>query len=290
MKVGFFCKYHTLDAAQQFSKAAVNLNIDFTVIPYDSYTPSILDQFTHIILRYDDKGYDRIATILNDSNHYPNLVVLDKETRTNLPFNFRSKRECGNAYVKSNLPYLRSLALDSNEQLTQVEEVLGFPVMVKKAISSQNEGNHTIDTMDQLFGYFKTNNIHDYQIQKYIPQYITFKFFVFRDTIIGNYRTRDTTADKSAKSLFRREKLFCKSLPEGHVRYQEFKRISFGAINVLKADLVSVDIMLAYREKRIDSVLLEANLSPRFESFAKQTGIDLPKHVLQYLSREINGG
>jgi glutathione synthase/RimK-type ligase-like ATP-grasp enzyme len=226
--------------------------------------------------------HSQVLTAVAQLRQFGRVKVFDADYYA-LPFDFRSKRECGNFYQSMSVPYPPSISLTDVSNLSRVQE-MGFPVVVKEAISSGARGIHFIDDLPGLERFFGSGeDIGKYQIQKRYVQNVTYRFLYGRKELLGHYRTRDEM--RSARRLFTDSNVGGNQLKIGTNSYLQAIRICAQVMEATRADLIGIDILFGNSNGSIMPFLLEANLNPQFRRFEEETGRGVAPSVIELVQR-----
>lgn len=156
--------------------------------------------------------------------------------------------------------------------------VLHYPFIIKKNISSQGKDVHKIEKFSDLKPYKKI--IKNYVFQPFIENKGDFRIFVIgnkvhgvilRTGMEGEYRnniSRGGSANKfTDASLLKKIHPFAKKL-----------------VKLFGCDYAGVDLIYDTKEKKLR--FMEMNFMPQWSGFAKATGVDVAKELINYAYKQ----
>ncbi len=147
---------------------------------------------------------------------------------------------------------------------------IGFPMVIKKRLSSRSKGNFLIENEEQMEEKIKALELDKYIFQKYSQAEQDLRVLVLKDRVLGcvsrHMHVRDGNR-LAVKGMDKVEKVD--------------ERIISDALKIrsyLGADLVGFDVLV---DKNNNYFFIEANLSPQFGSFMQTTEINVAKRIIE---------
>lgn len=154
----------------------------------------------------------------------------------------------------------------------------GTPLIAKKRISSRNKGNYIIRSKDEFDNFFKINNIDDFILQKLINLIHDYRLLFYKRRFIGALEREVKLSSKI------NNKFTIRGLNSMHIDHKELPLddcLKF--IDFTKADFLGIDII----QDNESFYFIEANISPQFASFSKNTGINVAKIIAEDIATNI---
>ncbi|MCX6811419.1 MAG: RimK family alpha-L-glutamate ligase, partial [Candidatus Berkelbacteria bacterium] len=167
--------------------------------------------------------------------------------------------------------------LNMTDVKTQAK-ILGFPLIVKKQMSSKGRGVMLAKNYKELKRIIKNEDLSLLFLQQYIPSN-----FDIRVLVLGN-KTLGAMKRTAKKGDFR------SNVAQGGTAevYPLNKKIISLAISAAKAsgnEFAGVDIMIDSKNR---PYILESNRAPQFEGFEKATGINVAREIVKYIEKRAN--
>lgn len=218
-----------------------------------------------IILRDPyNTGLDFSQILRSILSKYKAQVLLDSEYMFKYP-DYEDKLSQLGIFSKLGLNYPES-----------VETFVDSPIIAKKRISSRNKGNYIIRNHDEFIEFFKLNKKEEFILQKLIDVKHDYRLLFYKKSYLGALE-RDVSLSEKSRNKFlikardSRIHLDAKKLP-----IKECLRF----IDATKADFIGIDII----EDDQQFYFIEANLSPQFERFVRNTGVNVPRIIAEDLN------
>jgi len=155
-----------------------------------------------------------------------------------------------------------------NVELAKKE--VGFPMVMKKRLSSRSKGNFLIENNEQLDEKTKSSDLDKYIFQRYTPAEQDLRVLVLEDNVLGCVSRHMHVRDENRLSV--------KGMDKVEQIDERIKRDAMKIRDYLGADLVGFDVLV---NKKNDYFFIEANLSPQFGSFMQTTKINVANKIIE---------
>lgn len=240
----------------------------------------LLDQTRDIRLRFasDDKIMIRWPWDSNDTSIEYNSIVkylcekfqenicLDFDCLNKFSPNYEDKYFQSQVFEKLGVSCPKTIL--GNVELAKKE--IGFPMVIKKRLSSRSKANFLIENEEQLKEKVSNLELDEYVFQKYTQAQLDLRVLVLKDKVLGCVSRHMHVRDENRLSV------------KGMDTVEEVDaRITDDAMKIrsyLGADLVGFDVLV---DKKNDYYFIEANLSPQFGTFMQTTGINIARAIIE---------
>lgn len=248
--------YYYEDMTYKNGQIKVMNEVDFDVNPND-----------HIILRdpYNDFiDYSFFLRLI--VMRYYKQILIDRDCYLNFPM-YEDK------LYQSYLFERVGVSTPSTSYMS--DEVVGlnnFPCIIKLRVSSRAKGVYIINSREEFENFFMKNKMEDHIIQEYIEIEEDYRVIVFGDEILGIVeRSPKFLGENKISKVKVIKSLSIDILPE------KIKQECLIIVKELEADLVGLDVV---KSKNEEYYFIEANLSPQFNSFQRESGVNVVKRIL----------
>ncbi len=233
---------------------------------------------TQLNIKYDDKIIIRWPWDASDTSieynyivnylcaRYPKNISLDFECLNKFSPDYEDKYFQYQLFIKLGISAPKVIL--GTDQLS-VESKIGFPIVIKKRISSRSKGNFLIENRSQFEQKIKNLDLSKYIFQEYIRAKEDYRVLVLGRKVLGTVSRYMHLRDGnrlSVKGMENVTKINSKIVSDA-------KKIQ----NELGADFVGFDVLIG--ENR-DYFFIEANLSPQFGLFAETTGTNVGAELI----------
>jgi RimK family alpha-L-glutamate ligase len=178
-------------------------------------------------------------------------------------------------FNKASLPIPKTIQSLNMEDIKVQAKVLGFPLVVKKQMSSKGRGVMLAKNFKQLEKIIKNEDLSLLFLQQYIPSNFDIRVLVLGNKALGAMKRTAKKGD------------FRSNIAQGGRAkvYPLNEKIMSLAIKTAKAsgnEFAGVDIMI---DKKNRPYILESNRAPQFDGFEHATGINVAQEIVKYIER-----
>jgi ribosomal protein S6--L-glutamate ligase len=178
-------------------------------------------------------------------------------------------------FSKAGLPIPKTIQpLNIGDIKTQTK-VLGFPLIVKKQMSSKGRGVMLAKNFKQLGELLKNEDLSLLFLQQYIPSNFDVRVLVLGGRILGAIK-------RTAKKGEFRSNIAQGGTAEVYLLNKKIGSLAIAAAKASGNEFAGVDIMIDSKNK---PYILESNRAPQFKGFEEATGINVAQEIVKYIER-----
>jgi len=246
-------------SAKLIAEEAKKISLDYCIIFYKNIKKKIhIKKESKIILRDPYQGGDYSRKMKQILSKYYSQVILDKKC-------FRKFSQYEDKLFQVKFFQKNKVSVPP---IFSAKKIYACPIVIKKRISSRGKGNWLIESQEEQDSFFKKNQLKDYIIQKFEKPEKDFRILILNNKILGIV---------SRRIKYKRDKTIKVKVLKGKARLpQKIKTESLRLAQKLGADFVGIDVI--YSKKKY--YFIEANLAPQFKGFARATGINVAKKII----------
>jgi len=156
------------------------------------------------------------------------------------------------------------------ENVDLAKKEIGFPMVIKKRLSSRSKGNFLIENESQLVRRLDGLDLSQYIFQEYTKAEQDLRVLFLGNEILGCVSRHMHIREENRLAVKGMDKV--EGVDERIVKDAQKIRTYLGA------DLVGFDVLI---DENNNYFFIEANLSPQFGSFIQTTGINVAKKIVE---------
>ena len=181
-------------------------------------------------------------------------------------------------FNKAGLPIPKTIQpLNINEVKAQAK-ALGFPLIVKKQMSSKGQGVMLAKNFKELEKIVKNEDLSLLFLQQYIPSNFDIRVLVLGDKALGAMK-------RTAKKGDFRSNVAQGGTAEVYPLNEKIKSLAISAAKASGNEFAGVDIVIDSKNR---PYILESNRAPQFEGFEEATGINVAQEIVKYIEKRAN--
>lgn len=223
-----------------------------------------------IIIRWpwdaDDTSIEHNLIVKYLCEKFQENICLDFDCLNKFSPDYEDKYFQSQVFEKLNISTPKTVL--GNVELAKKE--IGFPMVIKKRISSRSKGNFLIENKEQFNEKIKSLGLDKYIFQKYTQVEQDLRVLVLKDNVLGCVSRHMHVRDENRLSV--------KGMDKVEEIDERIKRDAIKIRTYLGADLVGFDVLVDSDNKYF---FIEANLSPQFGTFTQTTEINVAKKIIE---------
>lgn len=177
---------------------------------------------------------------------------------------------------KAGLPVPTTIQVLKNNGLKDAAQKLGFPLIIKKQMSSKGLGVMLVKNNKELLAEIKNEDLAQILLQKYIPSNYDIRVLVLGNKALGAMkRTAKAGEFRSNVAQGGRAEVF----PLDNI----LKKLAVAAAKASGNEFAGVDIILDSKNR---PYILESNRAPQFEGFERATGVNVALKIVKYIEKK----
>lgn len=201
-------------------------------------------------------------------------IVLDERLATERYIT--SKISSSIKFNRAGLPIPRTIQPLSREDIELSAKKLGYPLIVKKQMSSKGRGVMLVKNFKQLNELLKNEDLSLLFLQQYIISNFDIRILVLGSRVLGAMK-------RTAKKGDFRSNVAQGGTAETYLLNKKLKKLALKAAKASGNELAGVDIMIDAKNK---PYILESNRAPQFEGFEQATGINVAQEIVKYIEKK----
>lgn len=223
-----------------------------------------------IIIRWpwdaDDTSIEYNSIVKYLCEKFQENICLDFDCLDKFSPNYEDKYFQSQVFEKLDVSTLKTVLGD----VELAKKEVGFPMVMKKRLSSRSKGNFLIENSEQLDEKTRSSDLDKYIFQKYTPAEQDLRVLVLKGSVLGCVSRHMHVRDENRLSV--------KGMDKVEQIDERIKRDAMKIRDYLGADLVGFDVLV---DKNGEYFFIEANLSPQFGSFMQTTKINVANKIIE---------
>lgn len=176
-------------------------------------------------------------------------------------------------FNKASLPIPRTIQPLNMEDVKVQAKVLGFPLIVKKQMSSKGRGVMLAKNFKQLEKIIKNEDLSLLFLQQYIPSNFDIRVLVLGNKALGAMK-------RTAKKGDFRSNIAQGGRAEVHPLNEKIMSLAIKTAKASGNEFAGVDIMFDPKNR---PYILESNRAPQFDGFEHATGVNVAQEIVKYI-------
>ncbi len=213
------------------------------------------------------------ALLLADYLEQNEKIVIDRRLATSRYIS--SKFSSLIKFQKAGLNTPRTIQPLKKDNLEIMALKLGYPLILKKQMSSKGLGVMMVKNFKQLEKLLKNEDLSLLFLQQYIPSNFDIRVLVLGNKALGAMK-------RTAKKGDFRSNVAQGGTAEVYPLNVRIKKLAIKAAKASGNEFAGVDIMFDNKNK---PYILESNRAPQFEGFEHATGINTAQEIVKYIEK-----
>lgn len=180
-------------------------------------------------------------------------------------------------FIKAGLLIPRTTQPLNGVDLKSCAQKLGYPLVVKKQMSSKGQGVMLVKNFKELSDVVKNEDLSLLFLQQYIPSDFDIRVLVLGRCALGAIK-------RTAKKGDFRSNIAQGGTAEVYPLTNKLKKIAIASAKASGNEFAGVDIMFNSRNR---PYILESNRAPQFKGFEEATGINVAREIVKYIERRV---
>lgn len=223
-----------------------------------------------IIIRWpwdaDDTSIEYNEFVKFLCERFKNNICLDFDCLNRFSPDYEDKYFQSKVFEKLGIPTPKTVVGD----IDLAKKELGFPMVIKKRLSSRSKSNFLLEDENQLADKVAGLDLNQYIFQKYTKAEQDLRVLVLANEILGCVSRHMHIRDEN--------RLAVKGMDKIDVVDERIVADALKIRSYLGADLVGFDVLVDSDNKYF---FIEANLSPQFGTFTQTTEINVAKKIIE---------